>query len=53
MIPKFMAVALTLASMAGIAHAQQTASARADVLVKTDASWNGVAYTTYPTGLPS
>jgi len=52
MVPKFMAVTLALASMAGIAHAQQTASAKADVLVKTESSWNGVAYTTYPTGRP-
>ena len=52
MIPKFMAVTLMLASTAGIAHAQQTASAKADVLVKTGSSWNGVAYTAYPTGRP-
>jgi len=52
MVPKFMAGVLTVASMVGVAHAQQTASAKADVLVKTESSWNGVAYTAYPTGRP-
>ncbi|SEM90577.1 Cupin domain-containing protein [Luteibacter sp. UNCMF331Sha3.1] len=52
MVPKFMGIALALASMAGIAHAEKTASAKADVLVRTDASWNGVAYTAYTTGRP-
>ncbi|UPG84872.1 cupin domain-containing protein [Luteibacter aegosomatis] len=44
--------ALALAVVAASAHAQQTSSAKADTLVKTESSWNGVPYTSYPGGRP-
>ncbi len=36
-----------------VAHAQQTASAHADHLLKADRSWNGKPYANYPPGPPT
>ncbi|GBQ83130.1 hypothetical protein AA0535_0168 [Asaia krungthepensis NRIC 0535] len=36
-----------------VAHAQQTASAHADHLLKADRSWNGKPYLSYPPGPPT
>ncbi|GBR03958.1 cupin domain-containing protein [Asaia siamensis] len=41
------------AGLTGQAHAQQTATAHADHLLKADHSWNGKAYTHYPSGQPT
>jgi quercetin dioxygenase-like cupin family protein len=36
----------------GAAHAQSVASAHADILAKSDSSWNGKKYQAYPAGTP-
>lgn len=41
------------AGLTGQALAQQTATAHADHLLKADHSWNGKAYTHYPSGQPT
>ncbi len=41
-----------LAMFTAGAHAQNVASAHANVLAKSDSSWNGKRYTSYPTGAP-
>lgn len=44
--------ALALAAVSLTAQAQTVATAHRETLLKTDHSWNGVAYTHYPTGRP-
>ena len=41
-----------LALLTATAHAQSVASAHADVLAKSDSSWNGKKYVSYPEGVP-
>jgi quercetin dioxygenase-like cupin family protein len=41
-----------LALLTVSAHAQNVASAHADILVKSDSSWNGKKYISYPEGAP-
>jgi quercetin dioxygenase-like cupin family protein len=46
------ALILLLAPLVTPAHAQTVSSAHADILVKSDSSWNGKPYTAYPQGRP-
>lgn len=43
---------LSVLPLAFVAHAETTRSAKVDVLVKSDQSWNGIPYTAYPSGRP-
>ncbi|CDG39120.1 MULTISPECIES: cupin domain-containing protein [Asaia] len=49
----FTLVVSTSLFVAGQPHAQETASAHADHLLKADRSWNGKPYTAYPPGAPT
>lgn len=42
----------TLSLLASALHAQSVSSANVDVLAKSDSSWNGVKYQSYPKGQP-
>ena len=48
----FSALLILLVPFAMPVHAQTVSSAHADILVKSDSSWNGQAYTAYPNGRP-